>query len=96
ATAPRWSLVVSSIPMWPGWKVERNGVKIEPIRVNGAFLGFAVPPGTSYVRVYYSPWTWWVGLGLAVVGVFVLALLAVYAARRRGISGAAMQDAPLA
>ncbi|HEX6087934.1 MAG TPA: YfhO family protein, partial [Thermoanaerobaculia bacterium] len=47
ATAPRWSLVVSSIPMWPGWKVERNGVKIEPIRVNGAFLGFAVPPGTS-------------------------------------------------
>lgn len=72
ATAPRWSLVVSSIPAWPGWKIERNGKKIDPIRVNGAFLGFAVPPGTSDVRVYYSPWTWWVGLGLAALGVLVL------------------------
>jgi hypothetical protein len=83
ATAPRWSLVVSSIPMWPGWKVVRNGKRIEPIRVNGAFLGFAVPPGKSDVRVYYSPWTWWVGCGLAAVG--VLALLIVHAARRRGM-----------
>ena len=24
-SAPRWSLVVSSIPWWPGWKVVRNG-----------------------------------------------------------------------
>jgi uncharacterized membrane protein YfhO len=71
-TAPRWSLVVSSIPAWPGWKIERNGKKIDPIRVNGAFLGFAVPPGRSDVRVYYSPWTWWVGLGLAGLGVLVL------------------------
>ena len=94
ATAPRWSLVVSSIPMWPGWKVERNGKRIEPIRVNGAFLGFAVPPGHSDVRVYYSPWTWWVGVGLAALGVACLFL--VYAARRRGIPGAATQNAPLA
>lgn len=75
AVAPRWSLIVSSIPMWPGWKIERNGVHVDPIRVNGAFLGFAVPPGTSDVRVYYSPWTWWVGCGLALVGVVVLVVL---------------------
>jgi Bacterial membrane protein YfhO len=75
ATAPRWSLVVSSIPMWPGWKVMRNGKRIEPIRVNGAFLGFAVPPGNSDVRVEYSPWTWWVGVGLALSGICALAVL---------------------
>jgi uncharacterized membrane protein YfhO len=63
--APRWSLVVSSVPWWPGWKVVRNGQSATPIRVNGAFLGFAVPPGQTDVQVYYSPWTWWVGLGLA-------------------------------
>lgn len=55
--APRYSLVVSSVPWWPGWKVLRNGVRIEPIRVNGGFLGFAVPPGEADVRVWYDPWT---------------------------------------
>jgi hypothetical protein len=75
ATAPRWSLIVSSIPAWPGWKVVRNGKKIEPIRVNGAFLGFAVPPGSSDVRVDYSPWTWWVGVALALSGICALAVL---------------------
>jgi hypothetical protein len=74
-TAPRWSLIVSSIPSWPGWKIVRNGKRIEPIRVNGAFLGFAVPPGTSDVRVYYSPWTWWVGVALSVIGICALAVL---------------------
>ncbi|HEX7828757.1 MAG TPA: YfhO family protein [Thermoanaerobaculia bacterium] len=72
ANAPRWSLVVSSIPYWPGWKVTRNGVALKPIRVNAAFLGFAVPPGTSEVRVHYSPRTWWIGLLLAAIGVAIL------------------------
>jgi len=63
--APRWSLVVSSIPWWPGWKVERNGKRVDPIRVNGLFLGFAVPPGESDVRVWYAPWTFWGGVWLA-------------------------------
>jgi hypothetical protein len=71
-SAPRWSLIVSSVPWWPGWKVIRNGESVKPIRVNGAFLGFAVPPGESDVRVYYSPWSWWVGVWLAVVGVGIL------------------------
>ncbi|HVE72797.1 MAG TPA: YfhO family protein [Thermoanaerobaculia bacterium] len=75
ATAPRWSLIVSSIPSWPGWRVVRDGKSIEPIRVNGAFIGFAVPPGTSDVRIYYSPWTWWVGCALAALGVLVLGLI---------------------
>lgn len=74
-TAPRWSLVVSSIPSWPGWKVVRDGKAVKPVRVNGAFLGFAVPPGSSDVRVYYSPWTWWAGVALASVGVLVLVVL---------------------
>jgi hypothetical protein len=71
--APRWSLVVSSIPMWPGWKVERDGKRVEPIRVNGVFLGFAVPPGISHVRVWYSPWTYWLGVWLALATIAALA-----------------------
>ncbi len=73
-SAPRWSLVVSSVPWWPGWKVVRNGKRVDPVRVNGAFLGFSVPPGEADVHVYYSPWTWWVGCALAAAGLLVLAM----------------------
>jgi hypothetical protein len=77
--APRWSLIVSSIPWWPGWKVTRNGESVKPIRVNAVFLGFAVPPGETDVRVYYSPASWWAGVGLAMIAI---AGMAVYAMRR--------------
>jgi hypothetical protein len=79
-TAPRWSLVVSSVPWWPGWKVERNGTRVEPIRVNGAFLGFAVPPGELDVRVWYDPWTFRAG---AIVAAATLAALVAYGVRIR-------------
>jgi hypothetical protein len=80
--APRWSLVVSSVPWWPGWKVLRDGKRIEPIRVNGAFIGFAVPPGRHDVRVWYEPWTFRLGMFLAAAT--ALGLLA-YRLRRRTI-----------
>jgi hypothetical protein len=78
--APRYSLVVSSIPWWPGWKVERNGARIDPIRVNGGFLGFAVPPGELDVRVWYDPWTFRFG---AIVAGATLAALVAYGLKRR-------------
>jgi hypothetical protein len=74
-SAPRWSLVASSIPGWRGWKVDRNGDRIQPFRVNGEFLGFAVPPGESTVRVWYAPSSWWVGLWVSLLTAVGLAAL---------------------
>jgi hypothetical protein len=70
--APRWSLIASSIPWWRGWVVTRDGERVDPIRVNGAFLGFAVPPGRTDVRVHYAPWTFYAGAGIAIVTLFGL------------------------
>jgi len=67
--APRYSLIVSSIPWWPGWKVDRNGARVEPVRVNGGFLAFTVPPGELDVRVWYDPWTFRFGAILALATV---------------------------
>jgi len=83
--APRWSLIASSVPWWPGWKVERNGRRVDPIRVNGAFLGFAVPPGHSEVRVHYAPWTFRYGLLISLVtiaGLIVVRISSLTRARR--------------
>jgi hypothetical protein len=67
--APRYSLIVSSVPWWSGWKVERNGARIEPVRVNGGFLAFTVPPGELDVRVWYDPWTFRFGAIIALATV---------------------------
>jgi hypothetical protein len=74
--APRYTLVVSSVPWWPGWKVERNGARVDPVRVNGAFLGFVVPPGELDVRVWYDPWSFRAGWLIALAT--VVALIAVH------------------
>jgi hypothetical protein len=67
------TFIASSQPLAPGWRVEveRRRVAIHP--VNGAFIGFFVPPGRSQVRVEYAPGpfylSWWgvvAGVGLLV------------------------------
>jgi hypothetical protein len=91
-SAPRYTMIVSSQPFWPGWRVESNGRSLRPVEVNGAFLGFVVPPGENNVRVWYAPWSWRIGvaialltaLGLWVAGAFQFP--AVDPARRRGIT----------
>ncbi len=88
--APRWSLVASSIPWWGGWVVTRDGERVDPIRVNGAFLGFAVPPGTTDVRVRYAPWTFRVGAGIALVT--LVALIAGMVRARRAIGPGRMSS----
>lgn len=84
-SAPRYSLVVSSVAWWPGWRVERNGHRIDPIRVNGAFLGFAVPPGEWDVRVRYAPASFRYGVAISLLTFASLAAIAIRrrAARRR-------------
>lgn len=64
--APRYTLIVSSIPWWPGWKVMSGNQRITPIHVNGAFIGFTVPPGQHDLRVWYSPMTFWTGTWISI------------------------------
>jgi hypothetical protein len=79
-SAPRYTMIVSSQPSWPGWHAEANGRKLRMLEVNGAFLGFVVPPGESEVRVWYAPWSFRIGVicmlltaaGLAVLSRFML------------------------
>ncbi len=72
--APRHTMIVSSIPWWPGWKVLIAGEPIQPRRVNGAFLAFIAPPGTTDVRIIYDPLSFKLGAwiaGLTILGLIV-------------------------
>jgi hypothetical protein len=79
--APRHTMVVSSIPYWPGWKVLIAGEPIPARRVNGAFLGFVAPPGTTDVRIVYDPMSFRVGAWIA--GLALIALIAAPRVKRR-------------
>jgi Bacterial membrane protein YfhO len=69
--APQGALVRSSVAMWPGWRVKRDGESIEPKLVDEAFIGFEVPAGRSVVRLTYVPMSFWGGLAVAAVTLFV-------------------------
>jgi hypothetical protein len=71
--APRTTLIVSSIPNWPGWRVP-----FPIVDVNGPFLGFIVPAGTHEVKVQYRPISFY---GPCAVSVLTLLALIVYLQR---------------
>jgi membrane protein YfhO len=79
------ALVASSQPAMRWWEVKVNGTRIQPLRVNGAFLGFLVPAGVSDVSIKYRPLPFRVSVGLALLAA---AGLGGYGAalRRRGIA----------
>jgi uncharacterized membrane protein YfhO len=79
--APRHTLIASSIPSWPGWHILADGKNIAPLRINGTFLGFLLPPGDHDVRVWYAPWSFRIGVALSLLTMIAL----VYAAIRRRI-----------
>lgn len=68
-SAPRTTLVVSSIPNWPGWRVP-----FPVVEVNGPFLGFIVPAGTHEVSVDYRPVSFYASSVAAIVTLLGLAL----------------------
>jgi uncharacterized membrane protein YfhO len=67
------ALVVSSIALYPGWRIRSGGRSLHAVAVNGPFLGFVVPAGESEVTLEYAPTSFRVGLFLATVGALVLA-----------------------
>ena len=68
----RPTLVASSQPAMPWWQVRVNGEPVQPVRVNGAFLGFWVPAGVADVSVRYRSQPFRVAVGVALTGLSVL------------------------
>ena len=55
AAAQAPALVATSVPDWPGWRVNLDGRAVAPVTVNHAFVGFWLPEGRHEVRLTYCP-----------------------------------------
>jgi hypothetical protein len=81
--APRYTLITSSIPYWPGWKVTANGRAVEVLQTNGTFLAFVVRPGASDVRIWFAPRTFWISAWASLLTLAALVVLSRESLRNR-------------
>lgn len=77
--ATRPTLLVSSIPDFPGWRVKGG----EKIRVNEAFVGVIVDAGERDVEVAYRPRSFWWSAIVAVLTLIVASFRAITRRRLR-------------
>ena len=73
--AARAGLIESSQPALPGWRVEIDGVEVEVKVLDGTFIGFDVPAGTSKIVVDYRPASVTISLWVSIIS--LLAWIAV-------------------
>jgi hypothetical protein len=85
--APRGALIRSSVGMWPGWRVTRDGKTLAAQRVDDAFLGFRVPPGHAKIRVRYVPMSFWGGLTLSIITLIATSVITARMAGMKNDSG---------
>jgi hypothetical protein len=78
-------LLVFARLFYPGWQARIDGVVAPIVRVNGALIGLAVPPGSHWVELQYRPTSFALGAVMSAVGlIVVVALVAVPSRPRRG------------
>ena len=70
--APRYSMIATSISWFGGWKVRTATRPLNPLRINGSFLGFVVPPGEHDVEIFYRPMTFWAGAAVSLLTLLTL------------------------
>jgi len=66
-------VLVFSDVYYPGWRATLDGQPVPIRRADYLFRAVEVPAGRSQIVLTYSPIHWWVGLGLALVTLGVLA-----------------------
>ncbi len=74
------TLLCSSIPEHPGWKLRLDGTDAEKVVVNGGMIGCVLPAGKHTLELYYVPVKLKAGLACTAVA-FVLLLIALFVYR---------------
>lgn len=92
-----WAEVEFSQPailMWsesfhPGWRVRLDGEEVELLRVNHAFMGVRVPPGTHRIIFEFGPYPWrWIGVIISLASLAALVAISwFFGLRRKRLEG---------
>jgi uncharacterized membrane protein YfhO len=72
------SFVISSLAYDDGWRVFVNDQQVNSYKVNGGFIGFSVPSGTSKIKLYFMPEGFKLGFIISAIGILVWLLLFIF------------------
>ena len=75
-------IVGTSIPGWPGWKLEIDGRRAQLLGYNRAFLAFGVPAGRHRAVLHYWPDSFSAGLAVSGATLAACTLTALFRRRR--------------
>lgn len=67
----------------PDWRATLDGAPVAVRRVNHAQLGIAIPAGAHEVRVWYSPWDFYLGIAASAAGLLAWGVLLILGVIRR-------------
>jgi len=76
-------LLATSLPAAPGWRAQAEGGAARLLRINGAFVGLAIPAGVSRVELAFVPAGFLPGLGAGSVAALAVGALLLPPRRRR-------------
>ena len=81
--APEGGFLVLAYTWYPTWRAFVDGMETKIYRVNGLIQGIMIPKGAKHIELRWSPRNLMIGLGLMMVGIFVLTLTILYMRRLR-------------
>ncbi len=100
--APSYTLISSSVGWSRWWRADAASGRLATQIVDGAFIGFAVPPGHSTVRVRYVPVSFDIAVAVALLALVLLICFMIRARvqrfldlRRRALRDRDLVRAPL-
>jgi Bacterial membrane protein YfhO len=82
-TRPTPGCLVTAMSSYSGWKATVNGAERPVLRVNGAFLGVALPAGRSTIVLRYKPASFTCGAWISLSSVAATTALGFWAGRAR-------------
>ena len=68
------TLIATSIPNWPGWKISLGGRSLPIVTYNHGFVAFRVPPGRHRVELRYLPTSVLAGATISLLSLLAAAL----------------------
>jgi hypothetical protein len=72
-SAPGWLVLTDTL--YPGWRAWINDTEVDIFEANLIFRAIEIPAGSHYVTLAFKPMSFYMGLGLSLVGIISFLIL---------------------
>ncbi len=77
------SFLVFSEIYYPGWKVFVDGKESQIYRADYILRAVRLPAGLHIIEMYYSPWTFWLGLWISTITLLLIIFLFIWSLKKK-------------